>query len=276
MFEFHQPITELSNWIKNYQFISFNETFFEKPLIVTPSGDCYLTILSSPTKVVNLETQEEFYSHINISFIDPKVNIIQCIDKPKNAIIIRFHPGAVLKFFNFRMQKITEKPSRKGAEIKRVITDTDFLYKLADKHSEDLSQIIPVLDSWFLSLLNNSQTEIASSVLSAQRIIADSSGTIDITELPQLVYMSRTALFTRFKEVFGVSPKVYARIVRMNAAYIYLLQNSEVDVNIMDFITRFKFYDYSHFIKEFRYFFGVEPQYCETNGYYLLKILEGK
>src|SRR5690606_6180909 len=82
-------------------------------------------------------------------------------------------------------------------------------------------------------------------------------GTISIRDLSREVGMSQRYLESHFKDMIGASPKMYCRIVRFLAAYQFILGSAHVDW--AELIYRHQFFDQSHFIHDFKRFFGRSP-----------------
>jgi AraC-like DNA-binding protein len=60
-----------------------------------------------------------------------------------------------------------------------------------------------------------------------------------------------------FREYIGISPKVYARMLRFDSLHNDLRSLKSVDW--MNIVAKYKFHDQSHLIKEFKFFTGTTP-----------------
>lgn len=82
-------------------------------------------------------------------------------------------------------------------------------------------------------------------------------GNIRITELCKEIGMSQRYLESHFKEMIGISPKLYCRIVRFIAAYQFILKHAHIEWS--ELVYRYHFFDQAHFIRDFKMFFGYSP-----------------
>ncbi|MDR2145497.1 MAG: helix-turn-helix domain-containing protein [Tannerella sp.] len=92
----------------------------------------------------------------------------------------------------------------------------------------------------------------------AVELITQTKGNIDIKTLQNQTCTSRKTLERAIVHNLGITPKLYARIVRFNAAK-NKLDSMLVDENITSIALDFGFYDSSHFISEFKTFSGLTP-----------------
>lgn len=89
-------------------------------------------------------------------------------------------------------------------------------------------------------------------------LITQTNGNIDMRTLQDQTCTSRKTLERSIVHNLGITPKLYARIVRFNAAKSKL-DSMSVDENITSIALDFGFYDSSHFIAEFKTFSGLTP-----------------
>ncbi|CAD0004826.1 MULTISPECIES: helix-turn-helix domain-containing protein [Flavobacterium] len=95
--------------------------------------------------------------------------------------------------------------------------------------------------------------------------IITSLGQMDIVQLRNKVGMTRASFQNHFKQQIGVSPKTYSRIVRENVAYKEIQQIKNVDWE--QATHDFRYFDQSHFIKDFKHFFGCKPSDLHRGGF---------
>ncbi|HKK44892.1 MAG TPA: AraC family transcriptional regulator [Balneolaceae bacterium] len=83
---------------------------------------------------------------------------------------------------------------------------------------------------------------------------------------------SISTLERHMKRMVGMSPKQFQRIVRFNAALKYIKQNGK-QCNWSRIANTFGYFDQSHFIKEFKFFYGKTPsEYSLLDNHYLSNI----
>jgi len=79
---------------------------------------------------------------------------------------------------------------------------------------------------------------------------------------------SISRLERHMNEIVGLGPKQYQRIMRFNAALAYIQRNPS-QRNWCWIADQFGYFDQTHFIKEFKFFYGKTPAECSTSGRYI-------
>lgn len=79
---------------------------------------------------------------------------------------------------------------------------------------------------------------------------------------------SISRLERHMRKIVGLSPKQFQRIVRFNKVLQYIRQNRS-NCNWSQIASRFGYYDQTHFIKEFKHFYGKTPSEQSINDRYL-------
>ena len=94
----------------------------------------------------------------------------------------------------------------------------------------------------------------------AVRRIVDAGGTLGITRLAPALGVSRQHLARRFSELVGVSPKTFARVVRLGRVVerVRAVPVGE-PVNWSALAIELGYYDQSHLVDEFREMTGLTP-----------------
>ena len=86
---------------------------------------------------------------------------------------------------------------------------------------------------------------------------------------------SMSRLERHMKRIVGVTPKQYQRIIRFNTALQYISRNPS-HCNWSQVADRFGYFDQTHFIKEFRFFYGKTPAEFASNDRFLSDIAMSK
>lgn len=86
--------------------------------------------------------------------------------------------------------------------------------------------------------------------------IFDSKGMVMVADLARHVAVSDRQLEHLFRKKVGLSPKLYARIIRFNHVF-QLLKDKQPDW--MTLVAEAGYYDQSHFIRNFKAFAGEDP-----------------
>ena len=87
--------------------------------------------------------------------------------------------------------------------------------------------------------------------------ILDADGCVNIVEMARRHSLSTRQFERKFKEFAGLSPKLYSRIVRFQAATQHKLTGVR---DLTEIAYACGYYDQSHFIKDFRQFSGYTPK----------------
>ncbi|MNY30162.1 DNA-binding transcriptional regulator AraC [compost metagenome] len=125
-------------------------------------------------------------------------------------------------------------------------------------------KVISILENWLLQRLLLSENICTARIEYACSIIRAYAGNIGIEALARQVAMSPTTLRDHFKEKIGFNPKTFGRIVRFSQLNRLLCENK--NVKWADLADKFEFFDQTHFIKEFKHFFGCTPSQLHKKG----------
>ncbi|MGH9135292.1 MAG: helix-turn-helix domain-containing protein, partial [Ilumatobacteraceae bacterium] len=88
--------------------------------------------------------------------------------------------------------------------------------------------------------------------------VVDSGGAITVAELARETAWSRQHLTRRFREEFGLAPKVAGRVVRFERAY-RMLRSTPSFVTIAQVAAVCGYYDQAHLDREFKALAGASP-----------------
>lgn len=100
-------------------------------------------------------------------------------------------------------------------------------------------------------------------ILWTWRRLAESRGAVRVGSLAEETGFSRKHLTVRFTEQIGLSPKVFAQILRFGHA-VQALKTRDT-VRLADVAADCGYYDQSHFDRDFRAFAGVTPTELRRN-----------
>jgi len=91
----------------------------------------------------------------------------------------------------------------------------------------------------------------------AVHTILDSNGSLSVTGLAKGHSLSTRQFERRFKELAGLSPKLYSRVVRFQSATQHKLAGGR---DLTEIAYECGYFDQSHFINDFRQFSGYTPK----------------
>jgi AraC-like DNA-binding protein len=124
------------------------------------------------------------------------------------------------------------------------------------REAKSLSLRIHLLEDWLLSRLSQGR-ELDQLVLASLGRLQAGKGQLPIPQLSEQFSISQRQLERLYQNQVGVSPKQYARLLKVEAARLALRRtnkNSSVDLAL-----ELGFYDQPHFIREFSSVIGLTP-----------------
>ncbi len=122
---------------------------------------------------------------------------------------------------------------------------------------EELKSVIPQLNLFFLRQLALVQPD-APFIQFAVHQIFRTNGTLPIDTLRKKIHASRRYVEKAFKKHVGMTPKQYARLIRVKKASLLLLEDDFCG-NINQVAASLGYYDQSHFLKDFKQVAGRTP-----------------
>jgi AraC-type DNA-binding domain-containing proteins len=162
------------------------------------------------------------------------------------------YPFAIPKLFSFPASDFTNISPDLGSVLG---TDGRRLDERVAAARTNEVRVILVSD-FFRSKLDAAKRELPAIFRSVHSII-DAKGTVNIPDLAREQAVSTRQFERRFKEVAGLSPKLYSRVVRFQAATQHRLNGNR---DLTEIAYSCGYYDQSHFINDFREFSGYSPK----------------
>lgn len=170
-----------------------------------------------------------------------------------DAIGIRFNPGGASRFFSVPLSDINNSTTN----LNNFALD-HFLERCQEaKETNPERDILWFVDSLLLKMLKEPRrTDLLMQVL--RNRINTSKGTVSISEIIKDIGKSYRQIERLFKVYMGMTPKQYARIIRVENAR-YLLKNN-INQSCTEIGELSGFYDQAHFIREFKSIVGMPPR----------------
>lgn len=173
---------------------------------------------------------------------------------------IVFKPAALTTLFKLPTFQYTEERISLYSVFDKQLVDT--IYQNL-KNAADANAQVKTLEEFLLTHIAKNKPHPDHIDTVANKIIA-SNGMMTVTEMMKDVFTSRRNFERQFFKKVGLSPKYYARIVRMSYLMNAIAGKKEVEWKKL-FLT-LEYYDQSHFIKDFLEFTGRTPQqYLQEN-----------
>jgi AraC-like DNA-binding protein len=123
--------------------------------------------------------------------------------------------------------------------------------------SGDFDEMKLLLDDFFLKKLMGAPIKNPFLQFAVHQIF-DSTGKVQLGDLTARTHASRRYVEKVFKQQIGLSPKQYARLIRVKKASMYLL-DANFKGNIGAIATSLAYFDQSHFLKDFKAVVGKSP-----------------
>jgi AraC-like DNA-binding protein len=157
---------------------------------------------------------------------------------------VRFRPGCAAAFLRIPLAEITDTRVALG----------DLWKDWDDGLLENSSALVSRLEQ---ELLRRLDPERDRRVAAAVAMICSNAAEVRIDDVAQRVGISRQHLARQFRYHVGVSPKMFARVMRFRA----LLSAIDLQENVdwCDAAVSHGYYDQSHLINEFRALAGIAP-----------------
>lgn len=164
---------------------------------------------------------------------------------------IKFKPTGLYQMFDFSMEKYNDKVVALNETNDAGLKTIRQILSGSNTHEDNILQ----LNSFFERLINTRQLA-PGPVEHAVDAINKKKGMITVSELADISCLSERQFLNQFRRQVGLSPKFYARIIRLN--YIFKLINEKRE-KWSSLAYEAAFFDQAHFIKDFKKFTGDNP-----------------
>lgn len=185
------------------------------------------------------------------------------------CINIIFRPAGAFRLFGGDQSHLVDD-SFDVRDVMQAGAD-DTLHQLEDA-GQNLKKIIQILENRFLKLWRQNDSLATEQIEEACGKIICRSGTLSIRSLCREIGMSKSSLEAHFKLKTGITPKMYNRITRFNQALQQMKAYSAADCQ--ELIFRLNYFDQSHFIREFKSFYGYTPSHVHASFQNLSKAIK--
>lgn len=177
----------------------------------------------------------------------------QYISNEKVGILgIRLMPFGIYTLLNIPPSKLPEDP------VELCLVAGNYVKELEEKifDAVDIDAKINILLNWLFSLFAKSEEKNGLLIDTIYRIYS-TQGKSAINLVCKENYNYYKKVQRSFREAIGISPKLYARMVRFESLHNEILSVRKIDW--LDIVTKYNFFDQSHLTKEFQFFTGHTP-----------------
>jgi AraC-like DNA-binding protein len=222
---------------------------------------CYWSIASSSRELINHVLPDGcvdvIFTMTEAECVAEVVGTMQsAIHSPVNAMTtfvgVRFKPGGALPFLRLPMHELTDS-----------FLNLNDLWDGVGDHLAEKIHTAPTIAAKVTQLENALLQEVICVpdidllTLDALHTIQRAKGHISVHTLTAQLALSERQLERRFSQHTGLSPKMFARLIRFRTAAMLLQQQPTRP--LQDLVHEIGFYDQAHFIHDFKAFSGLTP-----------------
>lgn len=139
--------------------------------------------------------------------------------------------------------------------------------------AQSIEERIRLIEDYLTSQLVGHRARYNVADLAASRILS-AEGNITVEELASDLCVSRRHLERKFLEKTGLSPKLYARIVRMSPINNFVAHHDNEKIDWQDLVFKGGFHDQNHFVKDFKKFNGLSPEQYHNKHHELTRYIQ--
>ena len=255
-FRLIQPATSLSMYIKHYWFLEM-EAFEAVGEHVVPTGCPELTFHFA-NHLLKRKQNDELQP--GIILCGQKTDFFDVVPTGKTSMLsIQFFPHSVALFFDLPINELTNETLDTSAIIGRQAHELE--EQLHDLPS--LDDKVKHIEKFLLRRLNRKQEYIWKRVCHNIQLINQHNGMITPDQLASEACLSRKQHERIFRQMVGLSPKQFLKVIRFQYA-IYAHQQYPFE-SLTELAYRCGYYDQSHMINDFHELSGITPrQYFST------------
>ncbi|WP_161554537.1 AraC family transcriptional regulator [Sinomicrobium soli] len=252
LISFTLPDPALRPYVKGYFYIELEAKPNAAPLDIHPVGYNTIAFTLNP-KVFSSNDNDYDFSLSYHGYICKHISLLPLTPLIK-MIVVSFTATGAAQLFRIPQHELLNQI----VPFTDVFSASKTLNAQLEETDPCQKQALVHIEKWLLQQIPAKAPFLYSpNIDEACKIIQSCEGHIRIDELCQKVGMSQRYLESHFKEMIGVSPKLYCRISRFIAVYQSILQNSHVEWG--ELVYRYRFFDQAHFIRDFKAFFGYSP-----------------
>lgn len=178
--------------------------------------------------------------------------LVHLIADPSELFGVDFKPTALYKVLGLAPEMLTDAYLEIGVAFGRAGSRLREQLEAANSFEE----YIQVAESFLTNYLSKNKMQ-KSHTEQAIEMIMHHEGSISMSTIGKALHISERHLLRTFTKDVGISPKLYARIVRFNRACSFL--EKQPNMKVQDMVYQFGYFDQSHLIKDFTRFSGKNP-----------------
>ncbi|MFL6469082.1 MAG: DUF6597 domain-containing transcriptional factor [Pyrinomonadaceae bacterium] len=164
---------------------------------------------------------------------------------------VRFKPAGAFSLGGFSVHEMTDRMFDIGSILGRNGSELEEVINIAPTFEAR----IVAFEKFVLNTAQNAEADFC--VSSAIDLIMERRGNVQISKLAEFLNRSERSLERSFRQRVGLTPKMFARIVRFQNV-VRTIEGAS-DANMLDTALSFGYFDQSHMIRDFREFSSKSP-----------------
>ncbi|MDW8851546.1 AraC family transcriptional regulator [Flavobacterium sp. MMLR14_040] len=241
---------------------SIGESLIENKLVL-PNGCFNLAIVSGNAIEVHTSKQkyempEGFY------FCSQMTNKVLVNIQPRTKVtIIQLHAWTLSMFPNYDLSNFTD------SIIKINSNELPFEKEIDLDLNSDISVLLNTINHYFEGL--NNQNPNKNIVEKICELIKLQHEEITVSEIGNILNISQRSLQIKFKSATGLTIKKHITILKFRKSIDQMVNIGLEKLNLTDVALYNKYFDQSHFIKQFKDVMKTSPKTFNSDSYFLSK-----
>ncbi|WP_264535243.1 helix-turn-helix domain-containing protein [Flavobacterium sp. N1736] len=241
---------------------SIGESLIENKLVL-PNGCFNLAIVSG--NAIEVHTSKQKYEmNESFYFCSQMTNKVLVNIQPKTKVtIIQLHAWTLSMFPNYDLSNFTD------SIIKINQTELPFTNEIDSGLNSNISALLSTINTYFedLSALHSTKNTIEKIC----EIIKVHNEEITVSEIGKILNVSQRLLQIKFKTATGLTIKKYIQILKFRKSVDQMVNSGVEKLNLTDVALYNKYFDQSHFIKQFKDVTKTTPKTFNSSLYFLSK-----
>lgn len=249
----YQPHPALQPYIQTYLYSRVGGGTQRIELDLFPVGHGVLAFILSEEHFLHNPQLNKYYN-VRFNFTGQLDKYVHLRASSATMIYIMFRPYGAYQLLGIPQYLLINECTCMSDILNDRINE---LCRKMEDHTTSPTDVLQLLENWLLQQLEKNKKLNTDRIAYACNEIISSNGSLPVKDLYGLVNMSKSSLEQHFRQQVGLSPKMFSRVIRFNQVNKFLRETATSDWQ--ELVYRYGYFDQSHFIHEFRHFFGYSP-----------------
>ncbi len=256
IYRYIQPSAHLRPYINRYLLLHFRFGAADpapvKPFVPSPSQGItfyprgFLTEHNPETGIATRRPRTVIFGqHLS------RLNLYLCQDEYL-MLDVSFQPGVLSKFLRLPLPEFTDRNIDAEAVLAAGIHTVN--EQLAN--ATHYNQLTEIVETYLWQRISRLQIELHP-LEKASRLVLTNAAPMSLDNWASQSCLSISAFERRFRQQMGVSPKLFARIIRFDRAVS--LKEADPNLDWLSIAFQMGYTDYQHLAKDFKQFGGATP-----------------